>query len=31
LLQSSNLARGVYFVKALKNGVLKQTVRVVKN
>jgi hypothetical protein len=31
LLQSTNLARGVYFVKASKNGVLKQTVRVVKN
>ncbi len=31
LLNSTNLARGVYFVKAMKNGVLKQTVRVVKN
>ena len=31
LLQSSNLAKGVYFVKASKNGILKQTIRVVKN
>ena len=30
-LNSTNLSRGVYFVKTMKNGVVKQTLRVVKN
>ena len=30
-LNSTNLTKGVYFVKTMKNGVLKQTLRVVKN
>ncbi|MBE7172456.1 MAG: DUF4331 family protein [Williamsia sp.] len=30
-LNSTNLTKGVYFVKTMKNGVVKQTLRVVKN
>jgi hypothetical protein len=30
LLNSSNLTRGVYFVKVVKNGIVKQTLRVIK-
>lgn len=30
-LNSSNLARGIYFVKAMKNGSVKQTLRIIKN
>ena len=30
-LSSANLTKGVYFVKTMKNGVVKQTLRVIKN
>lgn len=31
LLNSSNLPRGIYFIKAMKNGVVKQSLRIIKN